>query len=61
MECEENTRLLNEYHLAVSKWSCVTEQLEAWPHTFIERAKELRDVAVKAKAAYNDHKKEHGC
>jgi hypothetical protein len=61
MECEEKGRLLEKYHIAVSEWTQMTEQLNAWPYTFIERAKELRDVAMKAKAAYIDHKSEHGC
>jgi hypothetical protein len=60
-ECEEKGRLLEQYHVAVSEWSQVTEQLEAQPHAFIQRAKQLRDVAIKAKAAYIEHKLEHGC
>jgi len=59
MGCKEQRRLLEQYHFAVSEWARV--QLNAWPYTPIERAKELRDVAVKAKAACSDHKSEHGC
>jgi hypothetical protein len=37
------------------------DSIEAQPHAFIQRAKQLRDVAIKAKAAYIEHKLEHGC
>jgi hypothetical protein len=61
MECEEKGRLLKTYQAAVSEWTRVTEQLNAWPYTLLERARELREAAVKAKIAYSDHKSEHGC
>jgi hypothetical protein len=61
MACEEQSRLLRDYHLAVTEWSRVTEKLNDRPHFFIERAMELRELAVKAKSAYYEHKAEHGC
>jgi hypothetical protein len=61
ISCPEKVRLRNEYNKAVSEWSHVTEQFEKSAGKFAERSKELREAAMKAKAAYEDHKSSHGC
>jgi hypothetical protein len=61
MGCAEKGRLLLEYHSAVSEWSRATEDPGETPPGLIEHARELRDAALKAKAAVVDHIAEHGC
>jgi hypothetical protein len=59
--CTEKARLRQEYDKAVSEWSHLTEKFEKSAGKFAERSKELREAAIKAKAAYEDHTSSHGC
>jgi hypothetical protein len=59
--CEENVRLRIEYDKAVSEWSRVTERFDMMAGHFAERSQELRETAIRAKAAFDDHKSSHGC
>jgi hypothetical protein len=59
--CTEKARLRQEYDKAVSEWSHLTEKFEKSAGKFAEKSKELREAAIKAKAAYEDHKSSHGC
>jgi hypothetical protein len=57
----EKDRLWLEYDKAVSEWSRVTERFEMTAGLFAEKSQKLREAAIKAKAAHDDHKSSHGC
>jgi hypothetical protein len=59
--CIEKAKLWLEYDRAVSEWARVTERFEMTAGRFAERSQELREAAIKARAAYDDHKSSHGC
>lgn len=54
--CAEKIKLFQEYQKAAADWSRATEHVGNSSESFIDRARDLREAALKAKADYDDHK-----
>jgi hypothetical protein len=52
--CTEKVRLLEAYRKAAMEWSRATEPRNQ-TESFIERSQGLREAALSARAAYDDH------